>query len=579
MTPPKFQAILFDDKRKTWCHFADPHQVFCVYDINEVKSTLEKVESLAAAFGYYAVGFVSYDATATFLPQTAPHIAPNFPLLWFGLYGPPIESQHLSEPAGDVKLGQWVPDISKKEYERSFHEIKRQIETGYTYQVNLTFRLKSSIDGDPYALFVNMVRAQQKCYGAFIDTGDLIISSASPELFFTRYGETIKSMPMKGTSPRGRSTQEDLQNSKALQSSIKNRAENIMIVDMIRNDIGRIAKTGSVRVNPLFHIEKYPTLLQMTSTVWGKTNKSVTELFSALFPCASITGAPKISTIKIITDCEKSPRKIYTGAIGFIDPKRNCQFNVAIRTAIINKSEKTVEYGIGGGIVWDSTLRSEYDEAILKANVITQKRPIFSIKEAILWDPTTGFFLLKEHLHRMKRTADYFGFPLNSRDFELQLYAATTSLHQSHKIKVELNQTGQLLIVPEPIANTGTTQFVNLKLSSSQVNSNNPFLYHKTTQWAQIFPEHSANPEEDFLYTNEKGEVTESAIANLVVFDGRHYFTPPIECGLLGGTFRNYLVSNGLLREKLILLEDLPSYKKLYLINSVRGWRPAKIIG
>ena len=281
-------------------------------------------------------------------------------------------------------------------------------------------RLNSEFSGGEWDFFLNLAQTQNK-YAAYIDTGRYVICSASPELFFKLDGNKIYSHPMKGTAKRGRTTLEDKEQAEWLHNSLKNRAENVMIVDMIRNDLGRIAEIGSVQVPELFTIEKYPTLFQMTSTVQAKTNASLDEIFSALFPCASITGAPKVSTMNIIAELETTPRKIYTGSIGYISPNRKAQFNVAIRTALIDRENKTAEYGVGGGIVWDSTSADEYSEALLKARVLTERPRTFDLIETLLWTPEDGYFLREKHIARMQDSAEYFGFPFSREEFEHQL--------------------------------------------------------------------------------------------------------------------------------------------------------------
>lgn len=573
-------AIVFDAKRKIWRHFSDPVKIYTSSDAIEILPILNAIEEEVSNSKTFAIGFLSYEAAQAFIPKFKPDTNPKFPLIWFGIYTEPIDTPSLREAEDQFHLGVWHPDMNKKEYAKAFKTIKEQIETGYTYQANLTFRFRNSLRGDPYSLFVNMVRAQGTSFGAYIDTGELIICSASPELFFTRYGKLITSRPMKGTSPRGKTYTEDLEKIHELRSSVKNRAENIMIVDMIRNDIGRIATTGSVKANPLFKIEKFPTLFQMTSTVKGQTKASIPEIFNALFPCASITGAPKISTMKIIADCEKSPRNVYTGAIGFIEPNLDCQFNVAIRTAIYNKKTQGLEYGVGGGIVWDSELGSEYDEAILKADVIRRKTVSFSVKESILWDPNFGHFLLERHIQRLAKSCAYFGIPFEKKIFNQKLHQLTANFpNLPIKIRLEVQRSGEMMFEYESISGQTNTEPVLLKLADFPVNSSNTFLYHKTTQWEILYPQKGASLMEDYLYYNEKREATESSIANLVVYDGKKYFTPPISCGLLAGTFRNYLIAAGFIAEKILPLDSLPNYRKIYLINSVRGWRLARIHG
>jgi para-aminobenzoate synthetase/4-amino-4-deoxychorismate lyase len=415
--------------------------------------------------------------------------------------------------------------------------------------------------------FLHLAQTQNK-YAAYVDTGRYVICSASPELFFKLDENKIYSPPMKGTAKRGRTTLEDKEQAEWLRNSIKNRAENVMIVDMIRNDLGRIAETGSVQVPELFTVEKYPTLFQMTSTVQAKTNASLDEIFTALFPSASITGAPKVSTMNIIAELETTPRKIYTGSIGYISPNRKAQFNVAIRTALIDRENKTAEYGVGGGIVWDSTSADEYSEALLKARVLTENPSSFDLIETFLWTPKNGYFLREKHLARMQDSADYFDFQFSSEEFKNQLEQLATHFNSPQRVRILLDKHGEF--------KTEAKDFqINRKvfkvcLAEKPIDSNDVFLFHKTTQ-REMYPPIPADFDDVLLY-NENNELTEFTIGNLVAEIDGELFTPPISCGLLAGTFRSLLLEMGKINERLIHTDELVKCSKLYLVNSVRKW-------
>ena len=347
----KQNEVLLKDNND-WLYFSNPHQIITAEKLGDVLPALREIERLIAGNDWHAAGFLSYEAAAAFDSALQTKPGTGLPYLWFGLYPEP-RIVRLPGLAGRKPILDWHPTADREAYSAAIEKIKGYIAKGKTYQVNYTMRLQAEFSGSSWDFFLHLAKNQNN-HAAYIDTGHYVICSASPELFFQLDGATITSRPMKGTTQRGRTTIEDNEQSEWLKNSEKNRAENVMIVDMIRNDLGKIAEIGSVHVPRLFETERYPTLWQMTSTVTAKTNASLTEIFTALFPCGSITGAPKISTMKIIAELEATPRKIYTGTIGHISPERKASFNVAIRTLLINRESQRSEYGIGGGIVWDS---------------------------------------------------------------------------------------------------------------------------------------------------------------------------------------------------------------------------------
>jgi para-aminobenzoate synthetase/4-amino-4-deoxychorismate lyase len=452
-------------------------------------------------------------------------------------------------------------------------------------------RLQAHFNSSTWEFFLHLAQTQNN-HAAYIDTGRYVICSASPELFFQLDGETITGRPMKGTVKRGRTTVEDQARAEWLKNSEKNRAENVMIVDMIRNDLGRIAKIGSVRVPELFHTERYPTLWQMTSTVTAQTSASLTRIFGALFPCASITGAPKVSTMRIINELETTPRNIYTGSIGYISPNRRAAFNVAIRTALIDRQTSKAEYGIGGGIVWDSTSGDEYSEALLKARLLTESAPEFSLLETILWTPEEGFFLKDQHIARLLDSAEYFDFPISSQPrwsskpseteaisrppvpraiVEAYLSEISANFRSPQRVRLLLDRHGQLHAESTPYQPSEKT--VDAHLAAEPINADNIFLFHKTTH-REIY-EHARAPYPDcgdVLLYNEQGELTEFTIGNLVAELDGQLVTPPIECGILAGTFRAHLLNMGQVVERRIHISELGRCARIFRINSVRRW-------
>lgn len=556
-----------------WLKFSRPRQVIVTGKMEDVRKGLREVERLVDEKGWTAAGFVSYDAAPAFDPALNVIPSQGFPLLWFGLYDEVQELQNsdVFQDFGILSPTTWHPDTEKEAYNTAIQNIKGHIAEGRTYQVNYTMRLSADFHDDPLRLFAHLAHSQNN-YAAFLDIGDWAICSASHELFFDLDGEDITGRPMKGTAVRGRTNEEDKNISNWLRASIKNRAENVMIVDMIRNDIGRIAKIGSVHVPELFTIEKYPTLFQMTSTVKAKIHASVTEIFSALFPCASITGAPKVSTMEIIADLEISSRKIYCGSIGYIAPNRKARFNVAIRTALVDKQENKAEYGVGGGIVWDSTPADEYDEALLKARVLTDPpQKEFCLFETLLWTPEDGYYLLDRHVARILDSAEYFSFAAEDPGKKIRqfLIGLSSGLDAPQRVKVFLNSKGE--VSGEAGDFQPSDKIFKVCLAGGPVNSNDRFLFHKTTN-REPYERVAVAGFDDVLLFNEKGELTEFTIGNLVVQMAGNLFTPPVECGLLGGTFRAELIARGEVKERVLRVQDLAGCEAVFLVNSLRKW-------
>lgn len=560
--------ILKDDG--AWLKFTGPRRVIVTDKLEDVRKALDETERLVDEHGWHAAGFVSYEAAPAFDPSLRVIPSRGFPLLWFGLYDGQTSLTGLTGLNGLTGLtGQWMPNIERDEYNAAIGKIKEYISQGKTYQVNYTMRLISDAEPDPWSLFIHLAQSQNK-YAAFVDIGDWAICSASHELFFELDGDVITGRPMKGTVKRGRTTAEDKLNSDWLRASEKNRAENVMIVDMIRNDLGHIAEVGSVHVPELFTIEKYPTLFQMTSTVKATTKASVTRIFSALFPCASITGAPKVSTMRIIEELETSPRKIYTGSIGYIAPNRKARFNVAIRTALVDKANRKAEYGVGGGIVWDSTSADEYGEALLKARVLTDPpQKEFSLFETLLWTPEEGYFLLERHIARMMDSAEYFVLPFSEDGMRKALNRMIETAHRPQRVKILLDSQGNFS--GEVRDFQPVDKVFNICLANQPVDSNNRFLFHKTTK-RDVYEQAMIEGYDDVLLFNENDELTEFTIGNLVVNIDGELFTPPIECGLLAGTFRAELLASGEIKERVISVSDLGKCEAVFLVNSLRKW-------
>ena len=591
-----------------WLHFSEPHKIITAQRLEDVLPALREIEGLIKVNDWYAAGFLSYEAAPAFdsiLRVRAPekthlHLRQvqvsgrrersderssrstdearetEFPLLWFGLYPAP-RVMTLPKPDSAKETLTWLPSTDRATYNSAIEKIRDYIANGRTYQVNYTMRLGAAFTGDAWDFFLHLAQSQNN-HAAYIDTGRYVICSASPELFFQLDGDTITCRPMKGTVKRGRTTLEDDEQSQWLKNSEKNRAENVMIVDMVRNDLGRIAEIGSVQVPELFKTERYPTLWQMTSTVTAKTRASLTEIFTALFPSASITGAPKVSTMRIISELETTPRRIYTGSIGHISPQRKVKFNVAIRTALIDREAQKAEYGVGGGIVWDSTSADEYAEALLKAHVLTEKQPEFSLLETMLWTPEEGFFLREKHIERMLDSANYFDFPISKEKIEEYLGQISSGFNSPQRVRLLLDRNGKLNLEAAVFELAEHADRLKVGLAKRPIDSGNVFLYHKTTNrdFYESARKDAAGCDDVLLY-NELGELTEFTIGNLVVELGGKLFTPPISCGLLPGTFRAHLLETSQIAERTIRVEELKDCAKIFLVNSVRRWQRVEI--
>lgn len=557
--------------------FENPIEIIEIHSIKEVKMGLEKVQA-AARLGYYAAGYVSYEAAPAFDSAFTVHFGSKMPLLWFGIYKNPIINSEIKKNK-PFRVGEWVPDTTTQQYHSAISQIKTAIEDGYTYQVNYTIRLRSHFEGDDFAFYQQLSRAQSSNYSAYLNTGKYRILSASPELFFHWKDGEITTRPMKGTCKRGRWPEEDKVKEKWLYQSEKNRAENVMIVDLLRNDLGAIAIPGSVKVPTLFEIERYPTVLQMTSTVTAKTNPEIelVDIFTALFPCGSITGAPKISTMKVISSLEGSPREIYCGAVGYITPFNEAIFNVPIRTAVIDSDTGEMEYGVGGGITWDSEIEDEYQEALTKAMLLTAKTPEFKLLESMRFE-NGQYKLLDRHLHRLKKSADYFGFAISETKIKEKLEQyAEDCLNQVEKVRLVVSKDGEMSVQGGEI--TSFEEPLPVCVAKTPVSKNNRFLYHKTT-YREVYEQHrKSHPDVfDVLLWNEAGELTEFTIGNLVIQLDEVLYTPSLDCGLLPGTMREELLTNGEISERILTQRDLEHASQIWMINSVRGWVPVFII-
>ena len=551
---------------------------------------------------YFAAGFFTYECGQYFEPIAAQRsIAPGDPLAWIGIYEHCYCFDHRTGTfAGDVspvlsepRHGDPAPPsavslaLDQDDYSARIAQIHDWIRAGDVYQLNFTFPLQAEIAEPPAQLYARLRAVQPVDYSAFLhcQPGRYILS-ISPELFFrvelrepSSPARRITTRPMKGTARRGRTTAEDREIAAWLANDSKNRAENVMIVDLIRNDLGRICNFSSVQVEKLFDVERFPTLWQMTSTISGELRLGVKykDVFRALFPCGSVTGAPKIRAMQLLAKIEDQPRGIYTGSIGYFSREESV-FNVAIRTLTLAGHSATM--GVGSGIVIDSDPAAEFRECRLKAEFLTRTGDPFSLIETMLWDG--AFPLLDLHLERLTDSADYFGFPCDRNQVQRALLeeAAAFADRQPRRVRFLLDANGIATITSEALA-PPAAGMPRVGIASERTDPADPFLFHKTTRrtlYNQAFATASANGLADILFLNAKGQLTEGAISNVIIERAGRWYTPPIECGLLPGIYRGHLLeTRSNLEERTLTLADLASADAIYICNAVRGLRRVQL--
>lgn len=536
--------IIYKDKL-----FEHPIKILKAFNSEEVYSLLDEAEALAKT--HYVVGYVRYEVWKG-------HYSSDYPLCYFEVF----DDYKKYSPANLASVAiDSCADITFDEYSNAVESIKSEIRDGNSYEVNYTYDWKVRFDGEELDLYEFLLNSQRTPYNAFFKNEYDTVLSFSPELFFKLDGRHILTKPMKGTIGRGRDYLEDRANIEFLQNDVKNRAENVMIVDLLRNDLGRIAKTGSVKVDKLFEIETHKTLHQMTSEVQAELRDDIrlSTLMRAIFPCGSITGAPKISTMHIIDKLEKGLRDIYCGAIGYLAPDE-IVFSVPIRILQKKRDEKDFRCRVGGAVVWDSSARAEWEETITKTRFLHSD---YSLVETIKVN-NGKMFLGEEHIDRLRNSARDLGFKFNK---ELE------------KIKPEQNGIMRILLRKDGQYNVEYKQYErthinNVKISPISTSSTNYLLGYKTTYrpfYADTYRKISAGELYDEIFFNEKGELTEGARTNVLVEIGGKFYTPPLRCGLLNGVLRQSLVECGVCEEKVLYLDDLKKADSIYCINSVRG--------
>jgi para-aminobenzoate synthetase/4-amino-4-deoxychorismate lyase len=581
MTAPDVRLISFTGDREEWGAEFEGFTGEIVADTSaEVAAAIAEIEKVTAR-GLHAVGFISYEAAHAINPTLpAPSRRdPSLPLLWFGLYRQklaPNDTGEILATEGTAATNDWKSSLTAQAYAERVDRIHDYIRRGHSYQVNFTFQRSFTFNGRPEALFAGLCRSQLPAYGAFIRHPRFTVLSASPELFFRLAGDEITVRPMKGTAPRGATPVEDAALSARLAASPKERAENLMIVDLLRNDLGKIARTGSVDTTSLFDVERLPTLQQMTSTISARLEKGVGtgDILAALFPCGSVTGAPKRRTMEIIDELEAEPRGLYTGCIGWVSPGPSACFSVAIRTLILNTSTGHGTMGVGSGITIDANAGAEFDECLAKSDFACYPLPPFRLVETLLHRQGDGFPRLQRHLDRMENSAGRFGFSFDREAISEALHHLAASLTGWRKVRLLLERDGSLsleetAIAPDP---PGTVQLTGI--ASPPVDSRDPLLAHKTDHRPLYQQALLDNPHcDEMLFVNERGELTEGCNHTLVVRIEGKLLTPPLSSGLLPGVMRAELLEEGNVSEAVITPEQMAAADEIWLVNSVRGWR------
>ena len=591
-------ALLEDSKSnpsdaKNWL-FSDPQEKIIARDEKQLPAALEKLEYYRQK-GLYLCGYLAYEAGYSFIDKEidrrlANH--PDQPLLYFIAFKSldRLERKGIDasfNTANPYPESQLCPhdfrlSVIESTYLDAIKKIKKYILAGDTYQINYTIKYKFNLQGNAEALYRALRKTQPVEFGALLNFPESKIVSLSPELFVMKEADMIISKPMKGTAKRGRNRKEDEHIVDFLKNDPKTLSENVMIVDLIRNDFSRICDRGSVSVKNLFEVQTFKTIHQMISTVKGrlKSNISLDEMLRGLFPCGSITGAPKIRTMEIINELEAEPRGIYTGAIGYILPGNDFYFNVPIRTIVIDKGNHC-EMGIGSGIIYESNAKSEFEECLLKANFITCLNEGFYLIETLKFDAGKKIFNnLEQHLDRLSQSASYFGFKVNKIAIEEHLSKIRKSFKiGKYKIRLTFYQNGDVKMAHELISENDITPKI-ITIGDQRIDSGSIFQYHKTSHRKIYTQEYEVASRAGFyeaVILNERYEIAEACRHNIFIRKEDKLITPPLSAGILNGIYRQKLMQKENVVEKAITIEDLINCDEILLTNSVRGLVKVKL--
>jgi para-aminobenzoate synthetase/4-amino-4-deoxychorismate lyase len=570
MTLPDTPFVLLDDARPSGAGARLYYRAQGIVRAETPGAVAGALAKLREGDGHFA-GYLTYEAASGIEPRAATHEGTS-PCLWFGKFAKRDAvdlAALLPGPAG-AWAGAPIPRIPRADYHGQFARVAEYIRAGDIYQANLTFRAEVPFAGHPAALYA-LLRARARAgYGALVFTGTRWILSFSPELFFTLDdgGFTVK--PMKGTARRGATSAEDAALAAQLAADPKQRAENLMIVDLMRNDLTRVARPGTVRVPSLFEVERYPTVHQMVSTVVAQPADGVTAIdaLSTLFPCGSVTGAPKLRAMEVIAEVEGDARGVYTGSIGAIEPDGSALFNVAIRTLTIDQGATRALLGLGSGVVADSNAAEEWDECLAKGAFVTSGEAPFDLIETMRFDPLAGLVLLERHLARMKASANAFGFEFDRHSARNELQAATFRLRAPARVRLLLAPSGAIAIgiAPLPEAPSGA---VRVAIQPRKVARDDFRLAHKTSRRGFYDEARKASGAWEVIFTDDAGYLTEGSFTSIFVERGGTLVTPPLVRGLLPGVLRAELIESGRAMEGDLTPADLEA--GFYVGNALRG--------
>ncbi|MFQ5775381.1 MAG: aminodeoxychorismate synthase component I [Kiloniellaceae bacterium] len=587
---PPSPFVLLDDSLSpdgSCTLFEEPVEIVRCDRAEEAEPALRAL-ARGLARGLTAAGFLAYELGYLLEPKLAALIPAGReqPLLWMGLFerrqrldGAAARRLIAARTQGGHELGRPRLSLDRAAYLAALGRVKDYIAAGDVYQINLTFKYLFDFAGDPLSLYGELRRKQRVAHGAVIRTPDFDVLSLSPELFLSISDGRVLAKPMKGTAARRPTPAQDERQRAWLRGDGKSRAENLMIVDLLRNDLGRVAEIGSVRVPDLFTVETYPTVHQMTSSVTARLRPGVgvRELIRSLFPCGSITGAPKVRAMEIIRELEPLPRGVYTGAIGMIAPDGEVALNVAIRTLVLHRDGRG-EMGIGSGIVSDSDPQAEFEECLLKARFLSEPFRPFRLIETLRWTPGDGYCLLERHMARLAASAAHFGFRCDLAAVRRALEdRAAGFAGDVRRVRLLLDEDGEAEVSAAPLTLPGPDAVLRYAVSDRPVDRDDPFFYHKTTRRefhdGELARLQAATGCDEVLLVNDRGELTEGSRTNLFVERDGRLLTPPVACGLLDGTLRRTLLDDPAveIEERVLTPADLAAADRVFLGNSVRG--------